>query len=58
MNRRSSGRSNPLLRNMLDAIRRELRRWYGLISVEELVSNKELVLEIEVLERMLARQGS
>jgi hypothetical protein len=43
---------------MLDAIRRELRRWYGLISVEELVSNKELVLEIEVLERMLARQGS
>lgn len=54
----SRRRRSPLLMSMFGAIRQELRRWYGLISVEELVSNKELVLEIEVLERMLARQGS
>ena len=58
MNQRNRSRQSPLFRTMLGAIRRELRRWYGLISVEELVANKELVLEIEVLERMLARQGS
>ncbi len=41
----------------LAAIKRELRKWYGLISVKELISNRDLVLEIEVLERMLATEG-
>lgn len=44
-------------KSALANIRRELRKWYGSISVKELVSNRELVLEIEVLERMLANQG-
>lgn len=58
MKQRNRDSQNPTLRTMLAAIRRELRRWYGLISVEELASNKDLVSEIEVLERMLVRQGS
>ena len=58
MNQRRGKKQNPLLSSMLAAIRRELRKWYGLISVDELVNNRDLVFEIEVLERMLARQGS
>jgi hypothetical protein len=39
------------------ALRREFRKWYGTISVNELAENRELVFEIGVLEKMLARQG-
>jgi hypothetical protein len=58
MNQGRGKKQNPLLSSMLSAIRRELRKWYGLISVDELVNNRDLVFEIEVLERMLAREGS
>lgn len=47
----------PSLRAALATIKRELRKWYGAISVDELVGNRELVLEIETLERMLALEG-
>jgi hypothetical protein len=58
MNQGRGKKQNPLLSSMLGVIRRELRKWYGLISVDELVNNRDLVFEIEVLERMLAREGS
>lgn len=45
------------LKAALARIKQELRKWYGVISVKELVTNRELAFEIEVLERMLASQG-
>ena len=47
----------PTLRVALASIKKELRKWYGTISVDELVENRELTLEIETLERMLALEG-
>jgi hypothetical protein len=41
----------------ITAIRTEFRKWYGVISVNELVSNRALAREIEVLEHMLAIHG-
>ena len=55
--RRGIDRVTPSLRAALATIKRELRKWYGAISVDELVGNRELVLEIETLERMLAFEG-
>lgn len=34
-----------------------LRRWYGLLSIEEIVANRELSHEIGRLERMIAQTG-
>jgi len=45
------------LKSALERIRRELRKWYGVISVKELVSNKALTFEIETIERLFAQQG-
>ena len=45
------------VQNALAALRRELRKWYGMISVQELASNRELAIEIGILEKMLAREG-
>lgn len=46
--------SNVVLRKLKE----EFRKWYGLISVQELVQNKVLVVEIEALEIMLIEQGA
>ena len=46
-----------MLSSVIASLKRELREWYGAISVEELVNNRELAFEIEVLERMLINQG-
>ena len=43
--------------NALASIKREFRKWYGMISVRELTSNHALTLEIEILEKMLSHQG-
>lgn len=53
----SEQNESPSFRAALATIRRELRKWYGVISVKELILNRELVVEIEVLERMLVNQG-
>ena len=47
----------PTLRAALASVKKELRKWYGTISVDELAENRELTLEIETLERMLALEG-
>lgn len=57
MNAGRNANHNPFIRVALGLIRKELRRWYAVISVDELVENRELVFEIEILERMLAREG-
>ncbi len=49
--------ANALVRAALAALKREFRRWYGMISIDELASNRELAIEIGILEQMLARQG-
>lgn len=49
--------ANALVRAALAALKREFRRWYGMISIDELASNRELAIEIGVLEQMLAKQG-
>lgn len=49
--------ANGFIRVALAALKREFRKWYGMISVDELASNRELAIEIGILEQMLARQG-
>jgi hypothetical protein len=49
--------ANALARAALASLKREFRRWYGMISIDELASNRELAIEISVLEQILARQG-
>lgn len=44
----------PEEKRILAKLREEFRRWYGRLSVNELVSNKRLVEEIEAIERMLS----
>ncbi len=44
----------PEEKRILAKLREEFRRWYGRLSVNELVSNKRLVAEIEAIERMLS----
>lgn len=43
----------PEEKRILEKLRDEFRRWYGRLSVTELVSNQRLVAEIEAIERML-----
>ena len=57
MRTKSNVFSRTCLKTALAALKREFRKWYGMISVNELAANRELVFEIGVLEQMLARQG-
>ena len=57
MSNKTKNLTGTIWKGAVAAIKRELREWYGTISVEELANNYELALEIEVLERMLARLG-
>ena len=57
MSTKSNVFSRTCLNAALAALKREFRKWYGMISVNELAANRELVFEIGVLEQMLARQG-
>lgn len=45
------------LETFIIRLREEFRAWYGLLSVEELVQNKELVEEIYQIEKLFSRQG-
>ncbi len=44
----------PEEKRTLAKLREEFRKWYGRLSVAELVSNKRLVAEIEAIERMFS----
>lgn len=57
MSSKSKNISHYCLKTALAVLKREFRKWYGMISVNELAANRELVFEIGVLEQMLARQG-
>ena len=39
----------------LRRLKKEFRKWYGQVSVEELISNRELVFQISAIERLLGR---
>ncbi|MBX3032897.1 MAG: hypothetical protein KF865_03165 [Bdellovibrionaceae bacterium] len=41
---------------LLNKIRDALRKWYGTLSVKEIISNRVLIVEIEALERMLSKR--
>lgn len=43
-------------KDLLDRIKDALRKWYGTLSVKEIISNRALVAEIEAFERMLSKQ--
>lgn len=45
-----------MTKDLLDRIKEALRKWYGTLSVRELISNRALVAEIEAFERMLSKQ--
>lgn len=53
----SQGLPRTCLRAAFAVLKREFRKWYGMISVDELAANRELAFEIGVFEQMLARQG-
>ncbi|MGE0631458.1 MAG: hypothetical protein AB7O96_03560 [Pseudobdellovibrionaceae bacterium] len=40
----------------IQKIKEEIRNWYGSLSIRELICNRELVAEIEKLERLMAGQ--
>ena len=42
----------------LQVLKDEFRKWYGMISVEELVSNKELIQFITRIEKYFALTGT
>ncbi|MBT4761055.1 MAG: hypothetical protein HOO06_05095 [Bdellovibrionaceae bacterium] len=42
----------------LQVLKEEFRKWYGMISVEELVSNHELVEFIRRIEKYFALSGA
>lgn len=44
------------MNDSLEKIKAEIRKWYGIISVKELICNKALIVEIEKIERLLSRQ--
>lgn len=41
-------------REMVEKIKKAVRRWYATVSVKELAINRALVAEIEAFERMLS----
>lgn len=41
---------------LLNKIKEALRKWYGTLSVKEIISNRALIAEIEALERMLSKR--
>lgn len=43
-------------KGLLDKIKEALRKWYGTLSVKEIIANRELIAEIESFERMLNGQ--
>ncbi|MGE0525745.1 MAG: hypothetical protein AB7G93_01125 [Bdellovibrionales bacterium] len=43
-------------KDLLNRIKEAVRKWYGTLSVKELVVNKALVAEIEAFERLLSKQ--
>ncbi len=43
-------------REMVEKIKKAVRRWYATVSVKELAINRALVAEIEAFERMLSRK--
>lgn len=53
---RSRIEEQKMTKDLLDRIKEALRKWYGTLSVRELISNRALVAEIEAFERMLSKQ--
>lgn len=41
----------------MESLKEAIRNWYGSISIEELVSNRMLIKEIEELKVLLAQAG-
>lgn len=48
--------SNTSTASSLDRVKEELRKWYGMLSLKEIVTNKALIQELEALEKMLTEQ--
>lgn len=52
----SKSESGSEIVDSLDRVKDELRKWYGLLSMKELVTNKALIQELETLEKMIIEQ--
>lgn len=52
---KNSKEQKSLPMDVAQKIRRELREWYGSLSVRELSMNRALIEEIEKLERLLTK---
>lgn len=61
MNSRIEGGENKLdqhsISTAIERIKKEVRKWYGSLSVKEIICNKVLIEEIEKFERMLGQQA-
>lgn len=49
--------TSPSFLEELNKVREAVRKWYGSISIEELVGNPTLAPEIKELEKLLSNQG-
>lgn len=41
------------LKTLLNELKDEFRQWCGMLSIDEIVSNKNLIIKIERFERMI-----
>jgi hypothetical protein len=45
------------MKTHIEQLKRTFREWYGLLSISEIMSNKELINAIEDIENMLLSQN-
>ena len=41
--------------NMIKVLKDEFRQWYGILSVEEIITNQPLISSIEQIEKLITR---
>ena len=50
--------TSPSLLKELCKVKEAIRNWYGSLSIEELIRNQDLVIEIKELEELLSKAGA
>lgn len=49
-------RREPAYMAVVARFKLEFRKWYGSLSIKEIIENKQLIAEVEAFERLLSRQ--
>lgn len=57
MSNETKNNESKSARELVEKVKKAVRRWYATVSVRELSINRALVAEIEAFERMLLGKG-